>query len=56
MPQGYYSWLRSSGSGLWVFVQGYVTVFLCLRDLGRKPRHKAATRNGIPLGGMRLLA
>ena len=34
-----------------MFVQGYVTVFLCLCDLGRKARHKATTRDGVPLGG-----
>ena len=27
------------------FAQGYVTVFLCLCNLGSKERHKAATRN-----------
>jgi len=31
-----------------MFVQGYVTVFLHLCDLGRKERHKATTRNGVP--------
>ena len=32
------------------FVQGYVTVFLCLCNLGSKERHKAATRNCAPQG------
>ena len=31
-----------------MFVQGYVTGFLRLCDLGRKERHKATTRNGVP--------
>ena len=28
----------------------YAVLFLCLRDLGRKERHKATTRNGISQG------
>ena len=31
-----------------MFVQGYVTVFLCLCDLGSKRRHKATTSNCVP--------
>ncbi len=31
-----------------MFVQGYVTVFLRLYDLGNKERHKAATRKRVP--------
>ncbi len=33
-----------------MFVQGYVTVFLRLCDLGSKERHKVATRNCVPQG------
>jgi len=33
-----------------MFVQGYVTVFLRLCDLGSKERHKVATRNCAPQG------
>ena len=32
-----------------MFVQGYVTVFLCLYELGRKGCHKATTFNCVPL-------
>ena len=32
-----------------MFVQGYVTVFLCLCDLVSKNRHKATTPNCVPL-------
>ena len=31
-----------------MFVQGGITVFLHLCDLGRKEHHEATTRNGIP--------
>ena len=31
-----------------MFVQGYVTVFLRLYDLGDEERHKAITRNCAP--------
>ena len=33
-----------------MFVQGYVTVFLCLCDLCNEERHKATTRNCVPQG------
>ena len=33
-----------------MFVQGYVTVFLCLCDAVSKERHKATTPNGVPQG------
>ncbi len=33
-----------------MFVQGYVTVFLCLRDLGSKERHEATTYNCVSQG------
>ena len=33
-----------------MFVQGYVTVFLRLCDLGDEERHKATTRNCVPQG------
>ena len=33
------------------FESEHVVLFLCLCDLGRKTRHKATTRDGVPLGG-----
>ena len=33
-----------------MFVQGYVTAFLRLYDLGDEERHKAITRNCAPQG------
>ena len=29
---------------------GHTVLFLCLYDLGKKERHKATTRNGVPQG------
>ena len=30
------------------FESEHVVLFLCLCDVGRKPRHKATTRDGVP--------